>query len=125
LYDGSYHPVDSSEMSFKTAASLAFKNGIPKANPVLLEPVGELRAVVPNDNTGDVMGELNKRRGRVLGMDSVADGMQELIAEVPMGEMSDFATYVRQTTRGRGHFSFEFKKYEEAPYNVLKSLIEE
>ncbi len=125
LYDGSYHPVDSSETSFKTAASLAFKNGIPKANPVLLEPVGELRAVVPNDNTGDVMGELNKRRGRVLGMDSANDGMQELIAEVPMGEMSDFATYIRQTTRGRGYFSFEFTKYEEAPYNVLKSLLEE
>lgn len=125
LYDGSYHPVDSSEMSFKTAASLAFKNGIPKANPVLLEPVGELRAVVPNDNTGDVMGELNKRRGRVMGMDSAPDGMQELIAEVPMGEMSDFSTYMRQATRGRGHFTFEFKRYEEAPYTVLKALTEE
>lgn len=125
LYDGSYHPVDSSEMSFKTAASLAFKNGIPKANPVLLEPVGELRAVVPNDNTGDVMGELNKRRGRVMGMDSAPDGMQELIAEVPMGEMSDFATYMRQATRGRGNFTFEFKRYEEAPYTVLKALTEE
>lgn len=125
LYDGSYHPVDSSEMSFKTAASLAFKNGIPKANPVLLEPVGELRAFVPNDNMGDVMGELNKRRGRVLGMDSAEDGMQELIAEVPVGEMADFSTYMRQTTRGRGYFSFEFKRYEEAPYSVLKSLVGE
>lgn len=122
LYDGSYHPVDSSEMSFKTAASLAFKNGIPKASPVLLEPVGELRAVIPNDNMGDVMGELNKRRGRVLGMDSAADGMQELIAEVPVGEMSDFSTYMRQITRGKGYFSFDFKRYEEAPYSVLKSL---
>ncbi len=122
LYDGSYHPVDSSEMSFKTAASLAFKNGIPKASPVLLEPVGELHAYVPNDNMGDVMGELNKRRGRVLGMNSATDGLQELIAEVPEGEMADFATYMRQTTRGRGYFTFDFARYEEAPFAVLQEL---
>lgn len=122
LFDGSYHPVDSSEMSFKTAAALAFKNGIPKANPVLLEPVGELHAYVPGDNMGDVMGELNKRRGRVLGMNSADEGMQELIAEVPVGEMADFSTYMRQTTRGRGYFTFEFVRYEEAPYSVLQEL---
>lgn len=122
LFDGSYHPVDSSEMSFKTAAALAFKNGIPKANPVLLEPVGELHAYVPGDNMGDVMGELNKRRGRVLGMNSADEGMQELIAEVPVGEMADFSTYTRQTTRGRGYFTFEFVRYEEAPYSVLQEL---
>ncbi len=125
LYDGSYHPVDSSEMSFKTAASLAFKNGIPKANPVLLEPVGELHAYVPGDNTGDVMGELNKRRGRVLGINAGHEGLQELIAEVPMGEMYDFATYMRQTTRGRGFFTFEFVRYEEAPFSVLQELQKE
>ena len=110
-------------MSFKTAASLAFKNGIPKASPVLLEPVGELHAFIPGDNMGDVMGELNKRRGRVLGMNSsTEEGLQELIAEVPMGEMADFATYMRQTTRGRGHFNFAFARYEEAPFSVLHEL---
>ncbi len=125
LYDGSYHPVDSSEMSFKTAASLAYKDGMPKADPVLLEPVGNLKAVVPGDNMGDVMGEITKRRGRVLGMNQADDNMQEIEAEVPQAEMSDFATFIRQCTQGRGYFSFTFERYEEAPRNIADKVISE
>ena len=91
LYDGSYHPVDSSEMSFKTAASMAYKNGIPNASPTLLEPIGSLKVTLPDSNMGDVMGEVNKRRGRVLGMTPAEDsGMQIVEGEVPMAEMDDF-----------------------------------
>ena len=113
LYDGSYHPVDSSEMSFKTAASLAYKNGIPNASPTLLEPIGSLKANVPDANMGDVMGEVNKRRGRVLGMQPGENGTQIVEAEVPMAEMDDFATYIRQVTQGRGSFEFAFVRYED------------
>ena len=125
LVDGSYHPVDSSEMSFKTAASLAYKDGMPKASPVLLEPVGTLKAVVPNDNMGDIMGEITKRRGRVLGMNPAEDNMQEIEAEAPQAEMSDFSTFIRQATQGRGYFTFRFERYEEAPQNVAQKVIEE
>ncbi len=125
LYDGSYHPVDSSEMSFKTAASLAYKDGMPKADPVLLEPVGNLKAVVPGDNMGDVMGEITKRRGRVLGMDQADDNMQQIEAEVPQAEMSDFSTFIRQCTQGRGYFTFTFERYEEAPRNIAEKVISE
>ncbi|MBQ6569803.1 MAG: elongation factor G [Clostridia bacterium] len=125
LYDGSYHPVDSSEMAFKMAAHIAFKDGIPKAGPVLLEPIGSLLAYVPNDQMGDLMGEVNKRRGRVLGMNPAADGMQELAAEVPMAEMADFTTFMRQCTQGRGFFKFTFERYEEAPAQVAQKVIEE
>ena len=124
LYDGSYHPVDSSEMSFKTAASLAYKNGIPNASPTLLEPIGSLKALVPDSNMGDVMGEVNKRRGRVLGMSPADRGMQIVEAEVPMAEMSDFATYIRQVTQGRGSYEFTFARYEDAPANVAQKIIE-
>lgn len=124
LYDGSYHPVDSSEMSFKMAANIAYKNGMPQANPVLLEPIGTLKASVPDSNMGDVMGEVNKRRGRVLGMNPGDDGMQVVEAEVPMAEMSDFATYIRQITQGRGSYTFEFVRYEDAPSNVAQKVIE-
>lgn len=124
LYDGSYHPVDSSEMSFKMAANIAYKNGMPQANPVLLEPIGTLRASVPDSNMGDVMGEVNKRRGRVLGMNPGDDGMQVVEAEVPVAEMSDFATYIRQITQGRGSYTFEFVRYEDAPSNVAQKVIE-
>ena len=124
LYDGSYHPVDSSEMSFKTAASLAYKNGIPNASPTLLEPIGSLKAFVPDSNMGDVMGEVNKRRGRVLGMSPAANGTQVVEAEVPMAEMSDFATFIRQITQGRGSFEFSFVRYEDAPANVAQKVIE-
>ena len=125
LYDGSYHPVDSSEMAFKIAAGLAYKEGIPKAAPTLLEPIGTLKAIIPNDNMGDVMGEVNKRRGRVLGMDPAADGMQVLSAEVPMAEMADFATFMRQCAQGRGTFTLNFERYEDAPPTVAQKVIED
>ena len=125
LYDGSYHPVDSSEMAFKTAAALAYKAGMPQANPVLLEPIGHLKATVPDANMGDVMGEVNKRRGRVLGMEPAGDGRQTVEADVPMAEMHDFTTFIRQCTQGRGSFTFAFERYEEAPANVAQKVIEE
>ena len=125
LYDGSYHPVDSSEMSFKTAAALAYKAGMPQANPVLLEPIGHLKATVPDANMGDVMGEVNKRRGRVLGMEPAGEGRQTVEADVPMAEMHDFTTFIRQCTQGRGSFTFGFERYEEAPANVAQKVIEE
>lgn len=123
LYDGSYHPVDSSEMSFKLAAAEAYKAGMPKADPVILEPIGELKAVVPSDNMGDIMGEVTKRRGRVIGMDVTSDGKQEIQAEVPVAEMHDFTTYVRQVTQGRGSYTFSFVRYEQAPENVAQKVI--
>ena len=124
LVDGSYHPVDSSEMAFKTAASLAYKAGLAEASPVLLEPIGELHAVIPDANTGDLMGEVTKRRGRVLGMNPVSDGVQEIIAEVPMAQMHDFTTYLRSTTQGRGSFELNFVRYEQVPSNLEASIIE-
>lgn len=123
LVDGSYHPVDSSEMAFKTAASLAFKEGLKQADPAMLEPIGSLKVNVTDDNTGDVMGELNKRRGRVLGMEPSGDSMTEIYAEVPMREMHDFAMYLRQVTRGMGNFTFEFLRYEQLPSNLLAEVI--
>ncbi len=125
LYDGSYHPVDSSEMAFKMAAAIAYKNGMPNAKPVLLEPIGSLKATVPDANMGDVMGEINKRRGRVMGMNPGEDGMQVVEAEVPMAEMGDFAIFIRQATQGRGSFTFDFERYEEAPSPVAQKVIEE
>lgn len=125
LYDGSYHPVDSSEMSFKTAASLAYKSGMPTANPVLLEPVGILKATVPDSNMGDIMGEITKRRGRVLGMAPSDDGMQTIEAQVPESEMNDFSTFIRQSTQGRGYYTFAFENYEEVPSNIAQKVIEE
>lgn len=125
LYDGSYHPVDSSEMSFKMAAMIAYKNGLPQASPTLLEPIGALSATVPDDHMGDVMGEVNKRRGRVTGMNPADEkGMQIVEAEVPVAEMDDFATFIRQCTQGRGSFTFEFVRYEDAPANVAAKVIE-
>lgn len=123
LVDGSYHPVDSSEMAFKMAASIAYKDGLRQADPVMLEPIGELKVTAPDDKTGDIMGELNKRRGRVLGMEPVAHGITLIQAEVPMREMHDFAMYLRQTTRGLGSFSFEFMRYEQLPANLLAEVI--
>ena len=125
LYDGSYHPVDSSEMAFKTAASLAYKAGMPQASPVLLEPIGSLSATVPDANMGDIMGEVNKRRGRVLGMNPAKEGYQTIDAEVPMAEMADFSTYMRQVTQGRGSFRFDFVRYEEAPAMVAQKVVED
>ena len=126
LYDGSYHPVDSSEMAFKTAASLAYKAAVPKADPTILEPVGTLVAYMPDDNLGDIMGDITKRRGRVLGMGPADEPrMQELTAEVPMAEMGDFTTVLRSVTAGRGSFRFEFTRYEQAPQNVVEKVIAE
>ena len=125
LLDGSYHPVDSSEMAFKMAATLAYKAGIPQASPVILEPIGTLKAQVPDTNTGDIIGELNKRRGRVLGMNPLGDGMQEVEAEVPMSEMFDFTTVLRSMTQGRGSFSLTFARYEQLPNQLEAAVIEE
>lgn len=123
LVDGSYHPVDSSEMAFKTAASIAYKEGLRQADPVLLEPIGELKVNAPDENTGDIMGELNKRRGRVLGMEPVSNGITQIVAEVPIREMQDFAMYLRQVTRGMGSFTFDFVRYEQLPANLLTEVI--
>ncbi len=124
LVDGSYHPVDSSEMAFKTAAAIAYKEGLRQADPVLLEPIGSLTVTVPDDNTGDVMGELNKRRGRVLGMNpSDKKGMTDIIADVPIAEMSDFTLYLRQTTQGRGSFDLEMARYEQLPPQLVAEVI--
>ena len=124
LYDGSYHPVDSSEMSFKMAANLAYKAGMPKAEPVLLEPIGTLQCTVPDANMGDVMGEVNKRRGRVMGMNPADAGYQTVEAEVPEAEMHDFSTFLRQVTQGRGSFTFHFARYEETPPQIAQKVIE-
>ncbi|MGN0665210.1 MAG: elongation factor G [Huintestinicola sp.] len=124
LVDGSYHPVDSSEMAFKTAASIAFKEGMKLADPSILEPIGTLKALVPDDNTGDVMGDLNKRRGRVLGMNPADEkGYTVIEAEVPEKEMQSFTTQLRQITRGRGSFTFEFVRYEQLPANLVSEVI--
>lgn len=123
LVDGSYHPVDSSEMAFKTAASIAYKEGLRQADPVMLEPVGKLEVTAPDDNTGDIMGELNKRRGRVLGMEPVKHGVTTIQAEVPVREMHDFALYLRQVTRGLGSFTLDFERYEQLPANLLTEVI--
>ncbi len=125
LLDGSYHPVDSSEMAFKTAASLAYKAGMAQAGPVLLEPIGNVKVAVPDSNTGDVMGELNKRRGRVLGMHPVEGGLQEVEGEVPMSEMHDFTTFLRSVTQGRGNFVLTFERYEQLPAQLEDAVKED
>lgn len=123
LVDGSYHPVDSSEMAFKTAAALAYKEGLKQAGPVLLEPIGSLEVSIPDAKTGDVMGELNKRRGRVLGMEPAGKGLTVISAEVPMREMHDFAMYLRQVARGMGEFTFNFLRYETLPSNLVDEVV--
>ncbi len=126
LYDGSYHPVDSNDMAFRTAAKIAYKNGMAQANPVILEPIGELKVYIPDANLGDIMGDVTKRRGRVLGMGAADEPkMQELVAEVPMAEMGDFSTMLRSVTAGRGYFTLTFARYEDAPGNVAQKVIEE
>lgn len=125
LYDGSYHDVDSNEMSFKLAANLAFRNGIAKAGPVLLEPIMKVEVVIPDSYLGDVMGDINKRRGRILGMDQQADGSQLLIAEAPQAELFEYAIDLRAMTQGRGNFSMEFVRYEQVPSEEAEKIIEE
>lgn len=123
LYDGSYHPVDSSEMAFKTATIQAFKKGFMEASPVLLEPIASLTVTVPDDYTGDVMGDLNKRRGRVLGMNPVSGGKQEIVADIPMTGLFGYCTVFRSMTGGRGVYSYEFSRYEQAPSDVQEAEI--
>ena len=125
LVDGSYHPVDSSEMAFKTAASIAFKEGIPQAAPVLLEPIGTLKVLVPDEMLGDVIGDINKRRGRIIGMNPAENKMQEIVGEVPMAEMSDFATAMRSITQGTASFTITPARYEEVPANIAQKIIDE
>ena len=125
LYDGSYHPVDSSEIAFKTAAQLAYKAALPEASPVLLEPVGELKVTVPDSYMGDVIGDLNKRRGRVMGMDPTGDGSQVISAEVPMAEMGSYAIDLRSMTQSRGSFTFHFVRYEDCPPAAQEKAIAE
>ncbi len=123
LYDGSYHPVDSSEMAFKTATIQAFKKGFMEAGPVLLEPIASVKVTVPDEYTGDVMGDLNKRRGRVLGMNPVAGGYQVIEADVPMTGMFGYCTTLRSMTGGRGNYEYEFARYEQAPSDVQEAEI--
>ena len=125
LYFGSYHPVDSSDMAFQTAAAVAYKEGIPTAGPTLLEPIGELKVYIPDANLGDIIGDLNKRRGRVMGMTPTGDGQQVVDAEVPMGEMSSYAIDLRSMTQGRGSYSLKFVRYEEVPQMNQAKIIEE
>ena len=125
LYDGSYHPVDSNDMAFQTAARLAYQDGIPKAKPTILEPIGLLKVTIPDSNLGDIMSDISsKRRGTVLGMNA-EDGMQIVEAEVPMAEMSSYTIDLRSMTQGRGSFTCKFVRYEEAPGNVQQKVIEE
>jgi len=124
LLDGSYHPVDSSELAFKQAAKLAFKNGIMDASPVLLEPIVSLKVSVTDNYTGDVMGDLNKRRGRVLGMNPL-DGKQEIIADVPLGSLVGYSTTLRSMTGGSGEFSYEFSRYEQMPVDAQEKVLQE
>lgn len=123
LYDGSYHPVDSSEMAFKTAAVQAFKKGFLEAHPVLLEPIMSLKVVVPDKYTGDVMGDLNKRRGRVLGMNPDQKGNQTIEADIPMMELYGYSTTLRSMTGGSGDFSYEFTRYEQAPSDIQEKEV--
>lgn len=125
LVDGSYHPVDSSEMAFKMATIQAFKTGFMQASPVLLEPIATLKVTVPDKFTGDIMGDLNKRRGRVLGMTPIDGGKQVIEADVPLGELYGYSTDLRSLTGGIGDFSYEFSRYEQAPTDVAQKVIEE
>ena len=124
LLDGSYHPVDSSEMAFKTAASIAYKEGLKQAGPVILEPIGYLKSYVPESIMGDIIGDINKRRGRIMGMgESDREGLNLVEAEVPMSEMHKYATDLRAMSGGRGSFTFEFVRYERAPMDVANKII--
>ena len=127
LYFGSYHPVDSSDMAFQTAAGIAYKEGLPTAGPTLLEPIGELKVLIPDANMGDVIGDLNKRRGRVMGMnpDPENPGYQIVEAEVPMGEMTSYTIDLRAMSQGRGSYTLKFVRYEEVPQMNQAKIIED
>ncbi len=123
LVDGKYHPVDSSAQSFEVAASLGMHEAVPLANPVLLEPIMNVTITVPENNMGDVMSDINTKRGRVLGMEALDNGMQQIIAHVPQAEMLRYATDLRSITQGRGSFKMEFAQYEEVPANVQQEIV--
>jgi elongation factor G len=125
LFDGSYHPVDSNEMAFKIAASLAFKKGMEAAKPVLLEPIMRVEILIPGDYMGDIMGDMNKRRGKILGMEQQEDGMQLVVAEAPQTELFKYAIDLRSMTQARGSFRMEFVRYDEVPSNISQKIIEE
>ena len=124
LYDGSYHDVDSNEVSFKIAAQLAFKKGMEEAAPVLLEPIVKAEISIPEEYLGDVMGDMNKRRGRILGMEQQRDGSQKIIAEAPHAEMFEYAIDLRAMTQSRGSFEMEFVRYEQVPQEIAKKIKE-
>lgn len=124
LFDGSYHSVDSNEMAFKIAASLAFKKGVEKAKPVLLEPIMHVEVLIPEDYMGDIMGDMNKRRGRILGMEPTGDGYQKVIAEAPQSEMFKYAPDLRSMTQARGSFVMQFERYDEVPAHLSQKIIE-
>lgn len=123
LVDGSYHPVDSSEMAFKMATSLAFKDGTAKAKPTILEPIAHMEVVIPEKYMGDIMGDINKRRGRILSMDGIDGGKKCIVAEVPLSEISKYSIDLRSMTQGRGSYSYNFERYEEAPADVQQKVI--
>lgn len=125
LIDGSYHPVDSNEMAFKLASIKAFKEGIMQATPILLEPIAALKVVIPDAYTGDIMGDLSKKRGRVLGMNPLPNGKQEIVADIPMSSLYGYSTDLRSMTGGFGDFSYAFDRYEPAPSDVQAHVIEE
>ena len=112
-------------MAFKLAAALAYKAALPEASPVLLEPIISMNIQVPDNNTGDIISEMNKHRGRILGMNPIGDGMQEVLGEAPMSEMHDFATTLRSITQGRGSFTSQFERYEQVPSNLEAQIIED
>jgi len=124
LSDGKYHAVDSSEMAFKMAASKAYKAGLPLANPVLLEPIYKLVVTIPDDYMGDIIGDINRRRGRILGMNPM-DGLQQVEAEVPLSEVFKYATDLRSMSHARGEFKMTFERYEEMPGNLAEKVIEQ
>ena len=123
LYDGSYHPVDSSEMAFKTAAREAFKKGFMEAGPILLEPISTLKVTIPDSFTGDIMSDLNKRRGRVMGMNPIGQGKTLVEAEIPTSCLKGYCTDLRSMTGGRGDYSYEFNRYEQAPSDVQEAEV--
>ena len=125
LYDGSYHDVDSSEMAFKIAGSMAFKKGALQANPALLEPMMKVEVITPEESMGDVVGDLNRRRGLIEGMEEAPGGLKAVNAQVPLSEMFGYATDLRSQTQGRASYSMEFLKYAEAPNNIAEKVMAE
>jgi elongation factor G len=123
VYDGSYHPVDSSEMAFKVAGSMAFKKGAAEANPILLEPIMDIEVIVPKEYMGDIIGDLNSKRGKIMGMEESSSGKQAIKAKVPQAEIFKYAIDLRSITQGRGTFSVNFSHFEEVPANIVQEII--